>query len=848
MSTDVTRGGSLSLVRRSPAAVLISDFPPYLHTLSSTACRKLRRAESSQAGALQARIHGFIDQEESPYMYIRYVLSVVCLTLFLPTVAGAATRVVDDDGVQCAGAPFSSITAALAAANPTGDIIQVCDGTYAEGTILVTKEVVIDGVNRDATLINVVASTTFGFHVQADNVTISDLTIQEVGGAAVTGANGIRYETASALDNEVVSNVVIRDFEGGSARGIEIHTGTMNDLTVSNSTFSNNTYGIRMSSSSQVDGLVLTGSTFSATANLNDFTRIGVYQANDGGASTFRDFQATGNTFTNLSLAGIFVEELQDSRIASNQFSGNYTGIIIDKRYVNSGTPVSGVEISENTFTNETGRAVFLSALTLGLGSNVVIADNTINVNVASLFGPNNRGAITTNFQSTLTHAPLTIRGNAFTFTGAFATATSTWGIHLVGDGPVVIEGNSFDGNDIVSSGTPPFAAIYLQTNSSTLGARNDAVTITCNDIVDFVHGITVYDPVTPQDGNLPAGTQVDVHSNNITGNSAYGIYNGSVAGTSETIDANGNWWGSPSGPGGAGPGSGDAISENVDATTFLSGPQTDCTALSITKTDAPDPVTPGQQLTYTITVTNAGTGPASGVVVNDTLPATLTSVVTSGCAEDPNGGAFCTLGTIAGGGNASYTITGTVSPASPALLTNSATLSATGIPADAFDDTATAQTTVSVGADLDLEKSLVTAGPIAAGQIIELRLDVTNNGPSDATGVVVTDVLPVGLEFVDSACATEAGGTVSWAVGTVAAGGNASCVFRVRVTTTGPISNTATVSGSPADPGGPDADTLTITAGAAAFASVPSLGTTGLFLLSALLAVAGLWITTRGR
>ncbi len=156
-------------------------------------------------------------------------------------------------------------------------------------------------------------------------------------------------------------------------------------------------------------------------------------------------------------------------------------------------------------------------------------------------------------------------------------------------------------------------------------------------------------------------------------------------------------------------------------------------------------------------------------------------------------------------------------------------------------------QTNVTLGSDLDVEKSLVTLGAIQAGQIIVYRLDVTNNGPSNATGVVVTDILPAGLEFVDSACATEAAGTVTWSVGALAVGGSTSCEFRVRVMTLGPITNTATVTGSPADPGGSDSDTVTFTA-AAAVSDVPALGLEGLLVLSGLLAMAGAWFVTKVR
>lgn len=94
---------------------------------------------------------------------------------------------------------------------------------------------------------------------------------------------------------------------------------------------------------------------------------------------------------------------------------------------------------------------------------------------------------------------------------------------------------------------------------------------------------------------------------------------------------------------------------------------------LGLTKTASASPLPPGQPLVYTMTVTNAGPSSATAVAVTDTLPAGVTLVSTSGCAEDPNAVPLCTLGSIAAGGSAQYTITVTIDPSPPPTITNTA-------------------------------------------------------------------------------------------------------------------------------------------------------------------------------
>jgi uncharacterized repeat protein (TIGR01451 family)/LPXTG-motif cell wall-anchored protein len=102
----------------------------------------------------------------------------------------------------------------------------------------------------------------------------------------------------------------------------------------------------------------------------------------------------------------------------------------------------------------------------------------------------------------------------------------------------------------------------------------------------------------------------------------------------------------------------GDTSTDTVDLKTEAD--------LSILKDDDPDPVVAGSNLTYTMTVNNAGPSDALNVVVSDTLPAGVTLVSTAGCVEDPAGVPTCSLGTIADGASAQYAVTVTVATATP--------------------------------------------------------------------------------------------------------------------------------------------------------------------------------------
>ncbi len=175
----------------------------------------------------------------------------------------------------------------------------------------------------------------------------------------------------------------------------------------------------------------------------------------------------------------------------------------------------------------------------------------------------------------------------------------------------------------------------------------------------------------------------------------------------------------------------------------------------------APASVVAGQNVVYTITVTNGGPADASSVTLANPTPAGLTFVSNAGaCAT-----AFpCALGTVPAGAvrtvTATYLVPASYSGANPIVATTTVS-SPTADPA-AGDNSATAQTAVTMSADV----AITSAGPatVTPGQTIALTIQVTNAGPSDATGVSVDNPTPAGLSFVSNAGACTTAFPCAWA------------------------------------------------------------------------------------
>ena len=170
---------------------------------------------------------------------------------------------------------------------------------------------------------------------------------------------------------------------------------------------------------------------------------------------------------------------------------------------------------------------------------------------------------------------------------------------------------------------------------------------------------------------------------------------------------------------------------------------------LSVRKT-APGSVVAGASLSYTLLVTNAGPSDAANVSVTDTLPAGVTFGTATGggwsCSHAGNASVTCTRGTLAAGASSTVTVVVTA-PDQGGSITNTAAVASTTSDPDPSDNSDTATTTVTPSADLSITK----AGPttVTATGRVTYTLDVSNDGPSDAVDLEMTDALPGGVTFV---------------------------------------------------------------------------------------------------
>jgi uncharacterized repeat protein (TIGR01451 family) len=278
---------------------------------------------------------------------------------------------------------------------------------------------------------------------------------------------------------------------------------------------------------------------------------------------------------------------------------------------------------------------------------------------------------------------------------------------------------------------------------------------------------------------------------------------------------------------------------------------------LSVTKS-GPAAVTAGNNITYTVTVTNNGPSDATNVQLSDTLPPGTTFVSemqTAGpsfTCTNPSPGATgtvsCTLATLTNGTSASFTIVykAGASVANGTVFTNIASVSSSTPDPNSANNSASSSATVGASADLSITKMGPPAVNFSNNAIYTLL--VNNAGPSNSQNVTVTDVIPSNTSFV-SASASQGScsgtSTVTCSLGTIAAGNSATITLMLHLISGQSVTNTASVT---ADTPDPNLANNTSTTGAIPVTPLPS----SLILILAGLGVLALyrgrrWLTRPG-
>lgn len=305
---------------------------------------------------------------------------------------------------------------------------------------------------------------------------------------------------------------------------------------------------------------------------------------------------------------------------------------------------------------------------------------------------------------------------------------------------------------------------------------------------------------------------------------------------------------------------SGSSLLNTANVTTSTSDPNgsnNTATSTATTNTSAdvsinktgPSSAPAGTNVHYTVTVTNAGPSDAQNVSVTDVPGANGTFVSMTQLTGPPFAcvSMTCTAASLAAGATATFDVVLSVSPTATGTIGNSANVTSTTTDPNPGNGTSSVNVFVDPGTtDMSITKT-ANGTQFLGGSNVTYTIAVTNNGPTTAANVVVTDTIPAGTSVV-SATSTQGScvGTapVVCTIGSMNIGAQATITLVVKLPSTqGTFTNTAVVTAANTES---NPANNTSSASVTVFSDVPALSPLALALFAAALAVVGYVVMRR--
>jgi parallel beta-helix repeat protein len=274
--------------------------------------------------------------------------------------AGATTIYVDDDG----GADYTKIQDAIDNASK-GDTIFVYQGTYYEN-IVIDKTISLVGENKEFTIIDG-SENLHVININKDWVNVSDFTVKGSGvdhnyaGLHLSNARYCRFYDNIFTKNNIgiylgehtLENLVSNSEFSNNTWGIEIDDSFRN--TISNNYFENNTRGVRIESYNMSLRNDINNNEF--ISNLEGvnifFSRRNYITTNtfiNNSYGIYSKLSDNNNISENIVLSngrGIFLEKSMGNTVIDNHCSDNYRGIICEYSELNT---ILMNNVTENRF------------------------------------------------------------------------------------------------------------------------------------------------------------------------------------------------------------------------------------------------------------------------------------------------------------------------------------------------------------------------------------------------------------------------------------------------------------------------------------------------------------------